>query len=221
MKLSIDPGKRQRTVVLLMAAALCSAGGVAAEIGPVGDRPAKPTVVQQSADRVKLAAGWRDEMGEPRKWGPIGAGIAPEVFVARAGIVGLRLPQAPDGFPYPYQWGGVTRRVNVDLGRYPMLVAYVSRVQDGSYAHLDVEERARDGRPIRTLRTPTLHAPGLIVLDVGREWGPQTRRMHLRLIAGGPLSGASCEYDWVGFVRREDIPRLQAQLSAREVGLKR
>ena len=34
-------------------------------------------------------------------------------------------------------------------------------------------------------------------------------RLTLRLIVGGRLTGAKCEYDWVRFVRREDVGYLQ------------
>lgn len=123
----------------------------------------------------------------------------------------LRLPQVPQGYPYSCQWGGVTRQASVDLGRYPVMVACVSRVGDGSYAHLELAEHDFAGKSVRTLRTPTLQGKGLSIMDVGQAWGPQMRRINLRLIVGGALSGASCEYAWVRFVRREDVPKLQAQ----------
>ena len=220
MRLDLDARKGQVPVTLWLGAGMVLAGGAAAEIGTLGDeRPPQPAL-QQSRDRLKVGVGWHDEMNEPGRWQPAGAGIEPDVFSARRGRVTLRLPHVPEGFPHAYQWGGVTRRADVDLGRYPVLVAYVSGVREGSYAHLDLEERDYGGRPVRALRTPTLRGPGLTVLDVGREWGPETRRMHLRLIVGGPLSGASCEYSWVRFVRREDVPRLEADLAARKVELK-
>jgi hypothetical protein len=159
--------------------------------------------------------GWHDEMNDLSAWKPLEGINEPDVFAARSGAMTLRMPHVPAGFPYSYQWGGVTRRASVDLGAYPVLVAYVSRLQQGSYAHLDLEERDYAGKPVRTLRTPMLQGKqdkGLIILDVGKEWGKETRRVHLRLIVGGPLSGAACEYAWVRFVRREDVPKLQARL---------
>lgn len=169
--------------------------------------------------RSVITVGWHDEMNDLSAWQPLGGVNEPDVFAARFGAMTLRLPHVAEGFPYTYQWGGVTRRASVDLSRYPVLVACVSRVQDGSYAHLDMEERDFAGRPIRSLRTPTLQGRGLSILDVGQAWGPQTRRIHLRLIVGGSPSGASCEYAWVRFVRREDVPKLQAGLSGQQVTL--
>ena len=169
--------------------------------------------------RPVLTVGWHDEMNDFSAWQPLGGENEPDVFATRLGAMTLRLPHVSEGFPHTYQWGGVTRRAGVDLSRYPVLVAYVSRVQDGSYAHLDLEERNHAGRPVRSLRTPVLQGRGLSILDVGQAWGTQTRRIHLRLIVGGPLSGASCEYAWVRFVRREDVPELQARSSGRQVTL--
>jgi hypothetical protein len=149
-------------------------------------------------------------MNDVRPWQPLPGINEPDVLTPTRGAMTLRMPPVAPGFPYTYQWGGVTRRATVDLGPFPVLVAFVRRIGDGSYAHLDLEERDIAGRAARTLRTPTLQSRGLIVLDVGRAWGPQTRRIHLRLITGGPLTGAACEYAWVRFVPREDLSRLQA-----------
>lgn len=156
--------------------------------------------------------GWHDEMNDITAWQPLPAENEPDVLTVHTGAMTLRLPHVPDGHPYPYQWGGVTRRATVELKQSPVLVAYVSAVKDGSYAHLDMEERDFAGKPVRTLRTPTLQGKGLIVLDVGQSWGTETRRIHLRAIVGGALTGAECEYAWVRFVRREDVAKLQASV---------
>ena len=168
--------------------------------------------VRTRPHHTALVVGWRDEMNDLSTWQSLGGINGPDIFASRAGAMTLRMPQVPQGFPYTYQWGGVTRQASVDLGRYPVIVACVSRVGDGSYAHLDVAEHDFGGKPVRALRTPTLQGKGLSILDVGQAWGPQTRRVQLRLIVGGALTGASCEYAWVRFVRREDVAKLQAQV---------
>jgi hypothetical protein len=170
-------------------------------------------VRSEGATRKKPAApvvGWHDEMNDPAAWELLGLENQPAVYAARPGALTLRLPHVPAGFPYAYQWSGVTRTAVVDLDRYPVAVAYVPRLGDGSYAHLDFEERDYQGRTLRTARSSTLQKPGLSVLDLGKEWGMQTQRVVMRLIVGGQLSGAWCEYAWVRFVRREDLPRLEA-----------
>jgi hypothetical protein len=170
-------------------------------------------VSSEGASKTKRAAlviGWHDEMNDPAAWEPLGLENQPAAYAARPGALTLRLPRVPAGFPYAYQWSGVTRTAVVDLDRYPVAVAYVPHLGEGSYAHLDFEERDYQGRALRTARSSTLQKPGLSVLDLGREWGMQTQRVVMRLIVGGQLSGAWCEYAWVRFVRREDLPRLEA-----------
>lgn len=151
--------------------------------------------------------GWRDELDDPRLWQPLAGVNAAIAAPGRRGALKLRMPPAREGFPHSYQWGGVTRTATVDLERYPVLVASIRSVGEGSYAHLDVEERV--GLARASVRTPAVHGPGLSVLDLGKEWGPRRGRVHLRLIVGGPLSGASAEYAWIRFVRREEVPCLK------------
>jgi hypothetical protein len=160
--------------------------------------------------RAALVIGWHDEMNDPAAWELLGLENQPAAYAARPGALTLRLPRVPAGFPYAYQWSGVTRTAVVDLERYPVAVAYVPRLGEGSYAHLDFEERDYQGRALRTARSSTLQKPGLSLLDLGKAWGAQTQRVVIRLIVGGQLSGAWCEYAWVRFVRREDLPRLEA-----------
>jgi len=162
------------------------------------------------AKNAPMPVGWHDEFNDLGGWKPIGLENAADVYAARPGAMTLRLPHVPEGFPWSFQWSGVTATASVDLGRYPIVVARISRVQKGSYAHLDLEERDYSGHPVRTLRSSTVVEPGLSVLDLGKEWGSYTRRIVLRLIVGGALTGAQCEYAWVRFVRREDLPILMA-----------
>jgi hypothetical protein len=90
-----------------------------------------------------------------------------------------------------------------------VLMARVSSLQEGTYAHLDIEERDFNGRPVHSWRSPTLVHPGITAIDLGKEIGPTVRRLTLRLIVGGKLAGAKCDYSWVRFVRRGDVARLQ------------
>jgi hypothetical protein len=157
---------------------------------------------------VPLQIGWHDEMNEPRLWSPIGPENPPDVYAERLGVLTLRLPHVPQGYPYAYQWSGVTRSISADLAHFPVLMARVGGMEDGSYAHLDIEERDFKGHAVRTWRSPTLTRPGLTTIDLGKEIGPTVRRLKLRLIVGGKLAGAKCDYNWVRFVRREDVARL-------------
>ena len=135
----------------------------------------------------------------------------------------LRLPHVPEGFPYQYQWSGVTRSISADLAHWPILIANVGSLDAGSYAHLDIEEHDFAGRTVRTFRSPTLTHPGLTSIDLGKATDASVRRLTIRLIVGGKQAGAKCSYNWVRFVRREDlaylleVPGLQS-VTSREPG---
>jgi hypothetical protein len=104
----------------------------------------------------------------------------------------------------------VTREATVDLSRYPVLVARVLTVSPHGYTHLDVESRDYLGKPVTTLRTPTLVEPGLIVFDLGDTLGTDVRRLTLRINVGGAVEGAKCSYGWVRFVSRDGLAQLKA-----------
>jgi hypothetical protein len=155
----------------------------------------------------------------------------PLVTADAPGSMTLTLATVPTGWPYSFQWSGVTRNIVADIGRYPVLMAYVPEVGPGSYAHLEVEDQSINTIPGRTdvdafphaaavprpaappakrvARGTTITAPGLSVVDLGALWGPSARHMQIRLITGGKNEGASCTYSWVRFIRREDLPALK------------
>lgn len=162
-----------------------------------------------TSDRATQIVGWHDEMNDLATWKPRDGGMPPEIFVAHPGAITLRLAHVPDGYPYSYQWGGVTRTATVDLGRYPILVARISSIKPGSYCHLDVEQLDYSGKPVKTKRTPTLEFPGLSTFDLGKEYGPHVWRVVMRINVGGKLEGAEAEISWVRFVRREDLSLLK------------
>lgn len=171
----------------------------------------------KAGQTAALAIGWHDEMNDPGLWHQLGMENPPDVYAARKGSVTLRLPHVPDGYPYQFQWSGVTRAVSADLGRYPILMARISSLEEGSYAHLDVEERDITGKAVRSWRSPTLTRPGITLVDMGKAAGADTRRLTLRLIIGGKLTGARGEYDWVRFVNRNDAAFLQAHADWQKV----
>lgn len=150
-------------------------------------------------------------ISQSASWKTVGVGREPQVSSTGKGGATLELSAAPVGFPYTYQYGGASRTLSVNLQRYPVLVAYVNRIHEGSYAHLDVEARDAQGQQLQGRSTPTLRQPGLTYLDLGELWGAQPRVIETRLIVGGSLSGASCDYVWLRFVSREELARLQSQ----------
>lgn len=150
------------------------------------------------------------DLGKPALWQTFDGAMKPQIFAALGGGTTFQLPAVPAGHPYDYQYGGLQYTMHVDLERYPVIAAYVSRVQTGSYAHFNVEARDSKGELLQARSTPTLQKLGLTWLDLGKEWKEQPQLLQLRLYVGGALSGASCDYAWVRFVRREDLPRLQS-----------
>jgi hypothetical protein len=167
-----------------------------------------------------IAAGWTDELNTISSWAPRDGGMRAEAYSESPGAMTLRLAHVPDGFPYSYQWGGVTREATVDLGRYPVLVARVLDVRPRSYTHLDVESRDYSGKPVTTLRTPTLVKGGLIVFDLGDTLGTDVRRLTLRINVGGAPEGAKCTYGWVRFVSRKGLALLRAHPDLQDVVLR-
>jgi hypothetical protein len=173
-----------------------------------GQSAFKQTTVKHPR-RAPLTVGWHDEMNDPALWKPLGAENPPDVYASSPGLLTLRLPHVPQGYAYAYQWSGVARSISADLAHYPVLMARVSSLQKGSYAHLQIEERDAAGRVVHSWRSPTLTQAGLTAIDLGKEIGPEVRRLTLRLIVGGTLAGAQCDYNWVRFARREDMAYLQ------------
>lgn len=171
--------------------------------------PAIGQTKPKSTAKPPLLIGWHDEMNATEQWKPIPAEFHPDVYAEHPGALTLRLPHVPEGYPYDYQWNAVSRSISADLAHYPILVADVSHLDPGSYAHLDVEERDFSGHVVHSWRSSTLTQPGLTSIDMGKALDASVRRLTVRLIVGGKLEGAKCEYRWVRFVRREDFAYLQ------------
>ncbi len=171
----------------------------------------------KTRQNAPLVIGWHDEMNDSGLWHPLSMENQPDVYAARKGSLTLRLPHVLDGFPYQFQWSGVTRTVSADLARYPVLMARVSSLEAGSYAHLDIEERDISGKAVRSWRSATLTRPGITLVDMGKAAGADTRRLTIRLIIGGKLAGAKGEYDWIRFVNRADSAFLQSHADWQKV----
>lgn len=170
--------------------------------------PSSSVVTARVTDRVSsVAVGWNDEMQVLSAWSPLGIQNRPQVWRTEEGTLALRLPQVPDGWPYAYQWSGLSREAIVDLGRYPVLLAKVETIAPG-YAHLEIEEHDVEGKVVRSRRTPTLTSAGMIQFDLGDE-AKNVRRLTLRLIVGGPNEGAMVAYRWVRFTSRDGADAIE------------
>lgn len=193
--------------------------GIAPAPSPVLLQPKRGQHLHERA--LPLLVGWNDEMDSGTAWQQLTTANPVDVFASRPGLLSLRLPHVPQKYPYSYQWSGLQREVTVDLARYPVAVARISRMQENSYAQLSIAEYDYAGHEVKSWISLGLTSPGLAIVDIGKEWGvADTRRFKLRLIVGGALQGASCEYDWVRFVNREDVPFLQAHHDWQKVELR-
>lgn len=142
-------------------------------------------------------AGWSDELNSIHRWDQASPGHPATVSVPKPGAMELRLGSVPAGWPYAYQWSGVTRDATVDVGRFPILSAEVARVH--GYAHLEVEALDANDKPFKSFRGTTLQNPGVSTCDLRSGLDPAIYRLRIRLIVGGPNEGCSATYHWVRF----------------------
>src|SRR5512138_348709 len=106
---------------------LCLAGQHHVAQHGQSDRPA----------RGPVHIGWHDEFGSAQAWDALNVENKAHVKLESPGNLVLSLGQVPSGWPYTFQWSGLKRNVHADIGRHPVLMAYVERIQ--GYAHLDID----------------------------------------------------------------------------------
>lgn len=178
---------------LVFAATLCQRPGQGTT-----DQLREPTVV----------VGWCDELNSATYWSPLAMENQARVNVPYPGYVLLSLGHVPDNWPYAYQWSGISQDAQVDVARFPVLMARVQWVQ--GYAHMDIDVLDARGKAVKTLRSSTLNERGLSKIDLSQTLDPGTYRLRLRLIVGGDNSGCSATYDWVRFVDQKGAEFLDA-----------
>lgn len=153
---------------------------------------------------------WHDEMDNPlAAWTLTGSQNDPVPGVESPGVLTLTMPQVPVGYPHSYQWGAVTRTIAINTEQTPLLVARVSRLSDGGYAHLDIEVRDYEGKVVKGARSNMLQGRGLATINLKDEFGTGLLRLTVHLIVGGPNSGAFCDYDFLRAMRLEQYTTLQ------------
>lgn len=133
------------------------------------------------------------------RWSHLAIENKPAISKRKHGLLELELKQVPNGWPYEYQWSGITRHVRVDIAKFPVLQASVPRLV--GYAHLDIEVLDSSGKAVKGVRSTTITSPGTIVANLGDSLDPAIYRLRLRLIVRGPNSGCKAVYDWIRFVR--------------------
>jgi hypothetical protein len=149
-----------------------------------------------------VVVGWSDEMNRADRWKPLGVVNQAKIATPKPGLLSLSLKAVPAGWPYEYQWSGVTQEATVDVGKYPVLAARVVGLE--GYAHLDIDVLDAKGKAVKGLRASTLTEPGLTKINLGESLDPAVYHLRIRLIVGGPNSGCRADYSWIRFYRAED-----------------
>lgn len=171
---------------------------------------AQPVAEPASAPLVSSTPGvLRDEMNAPFLWNLPGSANDPVLSADAPGVLTMTMPQAAVGYPHSYQWGAATRTVVIDTNAAPILVARVSRVSDGGYAHLDIELRDYAGAVVKGVRSPTLQGAGFSTVNLREQFGGGLLRLTIRLIVGGANSGAWVDYDYLRAMSVADFTNLQ------------
>lgn len=165
--------------------------------------PGQQARVQSSpATQLPLKVGWSDEMNG-RGWKSLNGGSKVRSDHPERGLLQLSLPHVPADWPYQYQWGGVTRDMDVNVGLYPVVAGRVVEVQ--GYAHLDIEALNPSGKVVKGIRSSTITHSGLVTADLSTILDPAKYRLRVRLIVGGPNEGCRATYTWLRFLKKEDL----------------
>jgi len=159
-------------------------------------------------DRPFVAVGWHDEMDDRFRWSPLNMENRAFTAAPVPGALFLGLERVPAGWPYAFQWSGVSQDLTVDVANFPFLMARVSQVQ--GYAHLDIDLLGPKGEVQNTTRSTTVQASGMSTVDLTSFVPAGVQRFRLRLIVGGPNSGCCATYRWVRFVSKADAEFLRA-----------
>ena len=168
-----------------------------------------PTCALEHSQPRAIVAGWKDDLGSTKGWKSLPVENRVKVQAPKHGLMRLSLGHVVDGWPYEYQWSGVTKDVRGDIGRYPALMARLVDVQ--GYTHLDIEVLDAQGKVTKSMRSSTLTAPGLCTIDLSKHLDPAVYRLRLRLIVGGPNEGCSSTYDWIRFLRPSDAEQAEKE----------
>lgn len=155
-----------------------------------------------------ILAGWDDELTDSRTWAPLDMENKAHVAAEERHRFTLWLDHVPQGWPYTFQWSGISKEARVDVAKFPVLMARVGPVK--GYAHMDIDVLDAAAKAVKTLRTSTLNGPGLSTIDLTSALDPAVYHFALRLIVGGDNSGCSAEFNWVRFVSAKDATFLTA-----------
>ena len=176
---------------------------------PAGSQcPLNHPVEQGRPGASPIVVGWHDELNSQLPWKPLDMENKAKISMPVRGALRMDLGKVPAGWPYQYQWSGLTRDAQVDIAKYPFLSASVSQIL-GGYAHMDIDVLDANGTAVKTFRSSTLQAGGVTFIDLSTVLDPATYHLRLRLIVGGSNEGCYATYNWVRFTSVKDGMRLK------------
>jgi hypothetical protein len=100
----------------------------------------------------------------------------------------------------------LTRQIKVDLAKYPFLAANVTELI--SYAHMDVDVLVSAGKVLKTIRSSTIQAGGVALVNLRESLFPAEYTLQLRLIVVGSKDGCWATYNRICLTSQEDGNRL-------------
>lgn len=154
--------------------------------------------------------GWHDELNRQYEWTHLATSNKPDLDWSKPGLLGMTLHHVPRGWPYQYQWSGVTKTVEINVAENPILSARVSELK--GYAHLDIDVLDGHNKILLQLRSNTLQSPGICSVKLSERIFPGTYSFRIRLIVGGPNEGCSATYDWIRGSSEKDAKQFGSDL---------
>lgn len=161
-----------------------------------------------------LVVGWHDEMDSPN-WPVMPKPHTPDISARHKGFLRLSLGDcAMEPSPAPFSYATVSGEAEVDVERYPILAVRAVALKGPSWWDVSIQGENRNRQAFgKEIKTPSLNHDGIILFDLAPhiKQGPEvgSRFVRIRLNIAGTKKGGSVEYDWIRFVRRQDLERLR------------
>src|SRR5262249_15546336 len=137
-----------------------------------------------------LVVGWNDECNNKNIWQAFPPPNTPDVSARHRGMLQLRIGKGaiPDPNPFPYYWASVSRYLEVNLERYPILAVRAVNLKGPSW--WDVTVQGSEGGTTlvgKEIKSPSLDHDGIVLFDLqaqaksGLEMGHQKMRLRLNV----------------------------------------
>ena len=202
---------------------LCVAAAIATA-GSFGGAASLRETKSPAQKGAPLVVGWNDEFNA-LNWEPFAVPHKPDISMRHKGFLGLTLgSDAPVDPRLPFNWGTVSRVVEADTDRYPILAVRAIHLKAPGWWDVSLQGcQTTDPRTTigKEVKTPSLDHDGTILFDLQAQvkngLNTGTHRLLIRLNIAGPKKGTRVEYDWIRFIRREDEERLRSHMDIGEL----